>query len=419
MSRYPMSEIEIPESFEAPPHVPPELVRNYAFTHTFDSNILDDPFSQTVRAFDGDVPPIFYAPGLTIQREKGSWVVTRYRDIKRVYTESDTFSNEGAAGFQYLVGETWPMIPLAIDPPEHRKYRNFLDPWFSPKAVDAMEPKIRANANELIDGFSDRGACDFSYDFGRVFPVRIFLELMGLPFSKFEDFLTWEYSILHSGGDRGKVIFGVQSALDYLRTFIADTKRAPRDDLASYIVNGRIEGRPLTDDEIIGMVFFLWVGGLDTVAATLSLIFRRLALFPEVQQHLRDDPGLIPNAVEEFLRVQPIVNSSRWAKKDTELCGVKIKAGDYVTCLNMAGNFDPEEFACPRELRLDRKPIRHFTLAGGPHRCMGSHLARRELRVALEEWLRRIPPFRLQPDADRTVFPGLIAAPSLPITWAS
>ena len=135
------------------------------------------------------------------------------------------------------------------------------------------------------------------------------------------------------------------------------------------------------------------------------------------RRELRDDPTLVHNAVEEFLRVQPLVNSPRCALKDHEIRGVKIKQGDWITCLNIAGNFDPDEFPNPRELRFDRETNRHFTLAGGPHRCLGSHLARRELNIALATILERIPPFAMKPGADLTAHPGLIAAPHVPIVW--
>jgi cytochrome P450 len=209
----------------------------------------------------------------------------------------------------------------------------------------------------------------------------------------------------------------VKGALGFLREFIEQVRREPRSELGSAIVHGQIDGRPLTEEEIIGTMFFLWVGGLDTVAATTSLMFRRLALQPELQQQLRDRPELIPEAIEEFMRVQPLVNSARLIKEDHEIRGVKVRKGDWIQCYNAAGNFDPEEFDNPREVRLDRTPNRHFTLAGGPHRCLGSHLARRELRIALGEFLRRVPPFRLKPGADLTVFPGLIAAPHVPVVW--
>jgi len=206
--------------------------------------------------------------------------------------------------------------------------------------------------------------------------------------------------------------------LGYLRSFIEEVRKNPNEKLGSGIVHGQIDGRPITEEEIIGTMFFLWVGGLDTVAATTSLIFRRLAQDQALQQHLRENLDLIPEAIEEFMRMQPLINSSRKAKADHEIQGVMIKKGDHVMCYNAAGNFDPREFENPREFRLDRPSNRHFTLAGGPHRCLGSHLARRELRLALGEFLRRVPPFRMQDGADMRAYPGLIAAPRLPITWS-
>lgn len=396
-----------------PEHVPLSLVRELDY---LDPNTLMDPFSTTANIYD-ELPPIFFSPHYNPAVYKGTWVVTRYEDIREVYQNSDIYSTEGVAAFQTLVGETFRMIPLAVDPPEHGKYRLLLNPWFSPKAVGELEPKIRKTINDLIDGFIDKGECDLAYDFGRIYPVRVFLELMGFPFERFEDFLAWEYAILHSGRDPEKMRWGVAGALAYLRGFIEQVRDAPNDKLGSAIVHGRIEGRPLTEDEIIGAMFFLWVGGLDTVAATTSLMFRRLALEPRLQQELRNHPELTEDAIEEFLRIQPLVNSNRLVKKDHEILGQKIKKGDRVMCYNAAGNFDPLEFNNPREVRLDRSPNRHFTLAGGPHRCLGSHLARRELRIGLGEFLRRVPSFRLKPGTDMTVTPGLAAAPRLPIVW--
>src|SRR5262249_24071032 len=155
--------------------------------------------------------------------------------------------------------------------------------------------------------------------------------------------------------------------------------------------------RPLTDDEIIGIMFFLWTGGLDTVAATNALMFRRLALDPALQQHLRENPDLLPDAIEEFLRMNPTVNSARVAKVDHELHGVHIKKGDWVNCFVAAGNYDPAEYEDPRAFNADRSANRHMTFVAGPHRCLGSNLARRELCISLGEFLRRIPPFRLKP----------------------
>ena len=400
----------------APAHVPQHLVfdiQKYARPNT-----LPDPFSQTDGIYD-DLPPVFYTVGGPSGLVSNLWVVTRYSDIREVYQNDALYSTQDAANFQALVGETFRMIPLAIDPPDHGKYRVLLNPWFSPKAITAMEASIEATVNGLIDSFIEKGECDLAYDYGRLYPVRVFMALMGFPPDKLDDFLSWEYAILHSQGDIEKIKWGIASALAYLRGFIAEMRTHPAANLTSHIVHGRVEDRALTEDEIIGTVAFLWLGGLDTVAATTSLMFRRLAQHPELQQTLRDNPDRIPDAIEEFLRMQPLVNSTRLVKQDHEIRGVGIKRGDHIMCFNAAGNFDPEEFENPREFRLDRQFNRHFTLAGGPHRCLGSHLARRELRIALAEFLRRVPPFEMKPGADMTAFPGLIAVPRLPIVWGA
>jgi cytochrome P450 len=397
-----------------PAHVPPDLVFDVSAYQA--PNTLDDPFSVNRDVYQR-FPPVFYSSARASGLYDGTWVVTHYEDIREVYQNEKLYSTEGAANFQSLVGETFRMIPLAVDPPEHGKYRILLNPWFSPKAINDLEPRIRATIDDLIDGFVDKGECDLAYDYGRIYPVRVFMNLMGFPPAKFEDFLSWEYAILHSFGDVERIKWGVSSALAYLRGFIEEIRKAPADNLTSHIVHGRIEGRPLTDDEIIGTVFFLWVGGLDTVAATTSLMFRRLALQPALQQALRDNPALIPDAIEEFMRVQPLVNSTRLVREDHLIRGVQIKRGDHIMCYNAAGNFDPAEFDDPWEIRFDRPSNRHFTLAGGPHRCLGSHLARRELRIALGQFLDRVPTFRMKPGADHSAYPGLIAAPRVPIVW--
>jgi cytochrome P450 len=399
---------------DAPPHVPAELI--FDVDSYSAPNTRTDPFSVTEHIYE-ERPPVFYSPARVAGLYSGLWVVSRYEDIREVYQNDALYSNEGAANFQSLVGETFRMIPLAVDPPEHGKFRILLNPWFSPRAINEMEPKIRATISELVDGFVNKGEADLAYDFGRLYPVRVFLDLMGFPRDMLEEFLSWEYAILHSGGDPERVKWGIGSAIAYIRGFIEDLRRSPKNTLASHIVHGEIDGAPLAEDDVLGAVTFLWVGGLDTVAATTSLMFRRLALEPGLQEKLRADHERIPEAIEEFLRVQPLVNSTRVAKQDHEIRGVKIKRGDRVMCLNTAGNFDPDEFEDPREVRFDRPQNRHFTLAGGPHRCLGSHLARRELRIALEEVLQRLPTFRMKPGADLTAWPGLIAAPRLPVVW--
>ncbi len=404
----------LPDEPEIPAHVPPELVMEPLGWD--DPTTSADPYVITEHVLD-ELPPLFYSPRPLPGVCGPKWVVTRYADIRNVYEKSEFYSAKGAAGFNTLVGETFPMLPLGVDPPEHGRYRALLNPKFSPVAINAMDGDIRAFINSLIDGFVDKGECDIAYDFSRVYPVRVFLNLMGFPQDKLDDFLSWGYAILHSRGDLEKIKWGIGSAINWLREFIRETRANPSDNLASYIVTGKIDGRPMTEDEVMGMVTFLWLGGLDTVAATSALMFRRLAMEPELQQTLRDNPDLVDKAAEEFLRVEPLVNSARLVKQDHEVCGQMIKAGDYIVCANNVGNFDPDAFDDPREFRLDRRVNRHFSFAGGPHLCLGVHLARRELRIALAEILRRLPPFTIKPGSDIQAVPGLIAAPHVHIVW--
>jgi cytochrome P450 len=270
----------------------------------------------------------------------------------------------------------------------------------------------------MIDNFAGKGEADIAYDFGRVFPVRVFLDLMGFPFSMFEQFLAWEWGILHEPEIATKAA-AVRGIIDYLRGFIAEKQAAPDESLGSYIANGEIDGSPLSPEEVIGMTWFLWLGGLDTVASTVSQMFRRLAIDQALQARIRGNPAIINTAVEEFLRVQPLVNSGRKVKRDFTWHGVEIKAGDWVSVFNSSGNFDPAQFANPRAFDPERPVNRHFTLAGGVHLCLGAHLARRELRILLDEWFKRVPqPFNVKPGADTTVTPGLLSIRNLPIVWA-
>jgi cytochrome P450 len=411
--------------YPAPPHVPRDRVVDLRWALAGRPNDLLDPYEPCAWLNGPDIPRLLFnaAPpgvggGSALGGGNGSWVVTHYEDIDRVYTDNQFFSNRGTAEFQAIIGETFRSIPLAIDPPEHSKYRLFLMPHFSPARLNRMDADIRALVGEMIDQFADKGEIDVAWDFGRIYPVRIFMQLMGFPHAMFEQFLDWEWDILHSNS-RDRMAAALRGVVDYLRGVIAQKEAAPDDQLISAIVNGKIEGKPLSDDEKIGMVWFLWLGGLDTVAATISQMFRRMALQPEIQQRIRTDPALIPTAVEEFLRTQPILSSSRTATRDFEWHGVTIKTGDAVQCLNPAGNFDPARFADPRTFDPARKANRHFTFVAGVHLCLGAPLARRELRILLDEWFKRIPNFRVKPGTDTTVSPGLLSIRNLPLVWDS
>jgi cytochrome P450 len=399
-----------------PAHVPPELVRDLRYFAGHVCLHATEPYQHTQRLLEPDVPPVMWTPFQQTWITSGMWVLTRYRDCATLLQDSATYGSNGQADFQKLVGETFKCIPLSFDGEQHAAFRRYLNPWFTAKVMGLMEGGIRTLCDSMIDDFLVRGGGDFAYDFARIFPVKVFFNLMGFPHDQLESFLSWENEILHSR-DFARMSPAVHSVLAWLRAFIAEKEAAPDDTLTSRIVNGMIDGRPLTEDEKIGTIFFLWLGGLDTVASTLGQMFRRLALDHDLQQRLRDNPELIPAAVEEFLRMQPLVNNMRQLNRDTTLHGIDMKEGDWCMALSMTANFDPDAFPDPRSFNPERKANRHITFASGPHLCMGAHLARLELRIALQQWLKRAPMFGLVDEEDRKIMPGLMSVSHMKISW--
>jgi cytochrome P450 len=334
------------------------------------------------------------------------------------FQDTATFSSSQNAQFSALVGETWKSLPLEADPPEHGAYRAILNPWFSPSRMKQHDDDIRALAIEVIDGFKGDGECEFIDAFAEVFPVQIFLRMFGLPVSDARQLVDWNHGLasaktLEQRQDSAKVI------VKYLRDAIALRESEPADDLMSHVLAARIGDRPLTADEKLGMCFLLYVGGLDTVTNQLGFMFKHLAEHPEDQQKLRDDPDLISNAIEEFIRCYGVVNTARVVTRDTDFHGVKMKSGDLLFLLAAFSGRDEEKFEDAATADFKRKTQSHISFAAGPHRCAGSHLARRELRIALEEWLARIPTFRVADGvAPRTGVAGVLSVFELQLAWS-
>lgn len=377
-----------------PAHVPAHMVRDYdLLSWTTPGN--PDPYD-FFESLHRDARVFYNATSNSLYEAhpKGVWVFTRAEDIRTALQAPDIFSSVGTVPFSSMIGETWPLIPIEQDPPLHSAYRAILNGIFSPQKMKVLESWVRGCAGDLIDKLRAKQECDFVEEFARQFPVAIFMQLMGLPAADADQFNTWEIELLHSQ-DFARQSAATRAIADYLRALIARRKVEPADDLITLCINAKIEGRPVTDDEIIGMCFLLFIAGLDTVTAALGMQFRFLAMNPEAQARLRADPKLIPNAVEELLRRFSTIVSSRFVTRDVEWAGAQMKAGDRVLFVTMLANLDPAEFDDPMTVNLDRGDIRHVGFLYGPHRCIGSHLARRELIIAMEEWLARVPEIRL------------------------
>jgi cytochrome P450 len=300
-----------------------------------------------------------------------------------------------------------PMIPLQIDPPDQRKYRKLLDPIFSPRKMTAMEDQVAELVNHLIDQFVERGELDFAKEFSVPFPSQVFLTLLGLPLDELDTFLTMKDGIIRPDHVTGKH-FGspeasayqqkiADSVYDYFDMVLDQREVERKDDLLSHFLDAEMEGDHLTREDILDICFLFLIAGLDTVTATLDCMFSFLAQNPDQRKQLVDDPSLITNAIEEMLRWEtPVMGIARVAVQDTELNGCPIAAGDQVMIMIGSANTDEAEFPDADVVRFDREINRHLAFGGGIHRCLGSHLARMELRVALREWHKRIPEYEIE-----------------------
>jgi len=395
-----------------PDHVPAELVREFMFETVPGAD--RDAVLAVARAARS-LPDIFYSP--QARRSQGGWIVTSHSMQREVFQDGATFSSRHNADFSQLIGETWPMLPLEADGAEHLEWRKLLNPVFSPARMAKLEGEIEQLAADLVDGIAKGKEVEFVSGFSAIFPVQIFLRMFGLPLDQADKLLEWENLLLHSTDIAGRQA-GARRIVDYMRGVIADRRAAPTDDLISYVATASIHGRPLTPDEMIGVCFLLYSAGLDTVTAMLGFIFKHLAEHPDHQKQLRDDPSLIPAALEELLRAYPIIISGRHATRDIVFHGVEIKRGDEMVLPMMLAGRDGEEFEDPDRIDFARKKVDHITFAAGPHRCIGSHLARRELKIALETWLARIPPFRIAEGQKAvTSAQGVFGVTSLPLAW--
>jgi cytochrome P450 len=309
------------------------------------------------------------------------------------------------------------LIPDELDPPDHTKYRALLNPMFAPGTVSKMTQDVRAQAVSLIGRLAEQSGCEFMGSFAKPFPVSIFLRLMGLPLEQMATFLKWEADALHSETMEPKIA-AIRAIHDRLIEAIEERRREPRDDLISHALKARIDGRPLTQSELVGFGVMMFLAGLDTVSSALGLFFKHLALHPEQQADLRARPARIAPAVDEMLRAFPVVTTNRRVMQDVELSGVHMKAGDWVTIQTSSATLDPAEHADPRRVDFDRQNKASGVFAYGPHRCLGSHLARLELRIALEEWTSRLPLFHIHPGSKPLLHGGSVfGVDRLELAW--
>jgi cytochrome P450 len=329
----------------------------------------------------------------------GFWAVTRYEDVLHVAQDWETFSSElGVA-----IPETTMVskaIPEHIDPPLHREYKRVISPFFTPAAVAALEAPTRALVTQLIDEFIEAGTCDFMADFAQPFPGLAFFDLvMNAPADEVREVNALAQRASVPNPDSRECWVALNA---WVTDFIAHRRAEPaRDDVVNAILDARIEGRPITDAEISGMILLLILGGLETTAGALGAFMLRFIREPEIPALLRARPELVPDAVEELLRLEgPFIAIGRTVRHDTEIGGHPIGAGEKVLISWASANRDPEEFPDPDTFDAERERNRHIAFGAGPHRCAGSNLARLNLQVAVRELVHRLADIELiEPEA--------------------
>jgi cytochrome P450 len=317
------------------------------------------------------------------------------------------------------------MIPIQLDPPEHGTWRRLLAGYFSPRRTRELAPRIEARVGELLDELAPRGGCDYVHDFAFRFPTVIFLEIVGLPVEELPAFVTWVTGALHADEhgvlDRARQTAVMRQVMGRMAQVLAERRAAPdpaATDIISHALGWEVDGRPVTDPELLSCLLLLFLAGLDTVANALSMATYHLATTPADRAALAARPHTAPAAVEELLRAFTITQLARKVTRDTEFGGQQLRAGEMVVFSLAAADRDPAAVDRAREVVLDRDPVPHYAFGAGAHRCLGSHLAREEMQTALRMWHERIPDYELATDAPvREYRSSVYGVIDLPLRW--
>ena len=396
------------------PAHPPVTDWIHDFDHT-DPQWTDDPFPiwDQLRAA---------CPVVHTDRFLGCYLPTTYEAVRQIANDTEHFSSR-----RVIVRDERPELqknnaapPITSDPPYHKPAKQLLLPPFTPDAMKKLEPRVRAICNELIDEFIADGKCDAAARYTKHVPVRAIAHMLGIPEQDSDLFIKWIHQILElSIKDESQLMQAVQEMTAYFAGHIEARKQKPTDDLISTLINAKgKDGSPLEDSQVLGSLRLLLIAGIDTTWSAIGASLWHLAKTPSDRARLVAEPELMPTAVEELLRAYSPVTMAREVVKETTVSGCPVKPGNMVLLSFPAANRDPAVFPDADKVVLDRKENRHAAFGLGIHRCVGSNLARMEMVVALEEWLKRIPEFSLDPAGTVTWSQGTVRGPrQLPVLF--
>jgi cytochrome P450 len=358
-------------------------------------------------------------------RRGSDWLPTRYEDITALAHDTEHFSSRDVIVIPLATDRSeeptvlpFGFPPISADPPLHTWTRRLILPWFSHQRVAEYEVLTRDLCGQLIEGFLGDGGADAATDYAQQIPVRVIAHILGVHPDLADTFTGWVRDLFEFADDMERRVHAIEALIDYFTAEIARRRARPGDDLLSYLLQVDMEGTPVDDGVILGVAALLLIAGVDTTWSAIGSSLWHLATHESDRRRLGGDGHLMPLAVEEFLRAYAPVTMARVVTSDVEFAGCPMKAGDKVLMNFPAANRDPEVFDHPDTVILDRTHNRHVAFGSGIHRCAGSNLARMELRVALEEWLARIPDFRLADDAEIIWAGGQVRGPRvLPVTF--
>ncbi|MET4898513.1 cytochrome P450 [Sphingomonadaceae bacterium jetA1] len=394
-----------------PAHVPDHLVTDFDL---YDVPIIDADLGKSWAALKKRVPgSTFWS-----DRHEGYWTVLAGRDVEQVYTRAETFSS--ADIFIPPNGSReHALIPLELDPPESLKYRRVIQTQLMPAALDDLAETARGEMIDLIDGLAARQGCDFIRDFAGILPIIVFLTLMGLPRDD-RDHLVPLAEMSTRPAYPEQRLEGHLALRAYLRDNIAKRLANPGADLLSRMALAEVDGERMTEDELLRFTSTVMIGGLDTVTNLMGFTALHLARNPDKRRELIANPELVNAAVDEYVRRFGVVGVARRVIRDVTLGDADMKAGDMVLAPTFLHSIDDTIFDRPLEVDFHRKQARNMTFGGGAHLCLGMHLAKRELRMFLTEWLARIPDFAVTSEDDLHVATGIVSGlTTLPLRWSS
>jgi cytochrome P450 len=362
------------------------------------------------------------SPVVHTDRFLGCYMPTTYEAVRAIANDTEHFSSRRVIVRDIRPEQTAKAPPITSDPPEHKPAKQLLLPPFTPDAMKKLEPRVRAICNELIDAFIADGGCDAAALYTKHIPVRAIAHMLGIPEKDGDLFIQWIHEILELGIRDQTILMKAVVEMDtYFAGHIAHRKTHPSDDLITTMMNATTkDGKPLDDEHVRGSLRLLLIAGIDTTWSAIGAALWHLARVPSDRERLVKEPELMPAAVEELLRAYAPVTMAREVMKETTISGCPVKPGNMVLLSFPAANRDPAMFPDADKVVIDRKENRHAAFGLGIHRCVGSHLARMEMTVALEEWLKRIPDFRLDPAGKVTWSEGTVRGPrQLPVLFGT